>query len=178
MTEAQRRSWKGRKKIKGQISLFGKLPPKPQKLAAPKSSANGMPKVKKLARIPRPQLTRDEIIARRLSRDACKRMLRRVLTMARVRKDLPTERMLGYSKLELRAHLEGQFRPGMSWSSRDSFHIDHIIPIAHYFKLGIFDPAVINALSNLQVLTPAENRVKRDKLITDAGVQAGIVDLA
>lgn len=98
------------------------------------------------------------------SRQACKAMLRRVLTMARRRKDARTELMLGYSKDELRKHLEAQFRPGMSWVDRDSFHIDHIVPVSHFLKRGIYDPSVINALGNLQVLTPEENRRKGDKL--------------
>lgn len=52
----------------------------------------------------------------------------------------------------------------MSWSSRGSFEIDHKIPMAHFFNNGIFDPAVINALDNLQVLTPQENKSKSDRL--------------
>lgn len=98
------------------------------------------------------------------ARDACKRMLRRVLTMARVKKDgRRHELLLGYTKSSLREHLEKQFLPGMSWDVRGSFHIDHIKPVAQFFREGIYDPAVINALSNLQVLTPEANRAKSDK---------------
>lgn len=101
------------------------------------------------------------------ARNACKRMLRRILTMARVKKDgRRHEHLLGYTKDDLRAHLEKQFLPGMSWGVRNSFHIDHIKPVAQFFREGIFDPAVINALSNLQVLTPEANRVKSDKFET------------
>lgn len=115
--------------------------------------------------------------ARSKARQACKRMLRRILTMARTRKDLPTEQMLGYSKNDLRIHLEAQFRPGMSWSIRDSFHIDHKVPVTDFFRRGIFDPATINALENLQVLTPDENRKKSDRVITinQSGTHVGIV---
>lgn len=115
-------------------------------------------------RSPVPKLTMEERVARRKAREAAKRMLRRILTMARVRKDARTEHLLGYTKSDLRAHLESQFKPGMNWSARESFHIDHIVPVADFFRRGIFDPAVINALSNLQVLTPEENRSKRDRL--------------
>lgn len=119
----------------------------------------------------------DEREARTRTRNACKRMLRRILTMARVSKRATTEQLLGYGKDELRAHLEAQFRPGMSWSIRGSFHIDHIRPVADFFRSGIFDPKLINALSNLQPLTPDENRKKRDRIITitKAGTQPGIV---
>ena len=131
-------------------------------------------------RSPVAKITHEERAARRHARSACKQMLRRVLTMARVRKDAKTEVMLGYSKKQLREHLEGQFRPGMSWRNRQSFHIDHITPVAELFRRGIYDPAIINSIDNLQVLTPEENRAKRDRVITitDAGVQLGIQELA
>lgn len=102
--------------------------------------------------------------AREKTRRACKQMLRRVLTMARIRKDATTEQLLGYTKGQLRAHLENQFQPGMSWSDRASFHIDHKHPVAEFFRLGVFDPKIINALDNLQVLTPAQNRAKSDRV--------------
>lgn len=110
------------------------------------------------------QLPEKERIARAKVRHACKSMLRRILTMARTKKDgRRSEHMLGYSKAQLRDHLESQFKIGMSWSDRGSFHIDHIKPVAQFFREGITDPAVINALSNLQVLTPSENMEKSDK---------------
>lgn len=88
-------------------------------------------------------------------------MLRRVLVMTRVRKDRRTEAMLGYSKEALR---KAQFRPGMSWGARESFHIDHKTPVAYFLRRGVTDPAIINALDNLQVLTPEENRRKSDSM--------------
>jgi len=151
MSAAQRASGKSRRVIRHQPMLF--------------------------RRSPVPRLDPAERRARIQARQACKQMLRRVLTMARIRKDAKTETLLGYSKADLRAHIERQFRPGMSWQKRNSFHIDHIVPVAYFFRNGVYDPKVINALENLQVLTPAENRAKRDT-ITDSGVQAGIVDLA
>lgn len=118
-----------------------------------------------------------ERVARQKSRDACKRMLRRILTMARVKRDgRRSELLLGYTKLELRLHIESQFRAGMSWDARDSFHIDHIKPVAQFFREGCFDPAVINALSNLQVLTPSENRAKSDSFSDAPRKQALIID--
>lgn len=122
------------------------------------------------------KMTAAEKAARDGARSACKRMLRRILTMARVRKDARTEVLLGYSKIELREHLESQFRPGMCWEQRDSFHIDHKRPVADFFRNGVFDPKQINALDNLQVLTPVENRLKSDHYITidKRGTSAGI----
>lgn len=117
-----------------------------------------------------------EKIARKKARDACKRMLRRILTMSRIRKDAKTEVLLGYSKEELRIHLEAKFQPGMSWAVRDSFHIDHIKPVAQFFREGVFDPAIINSLENLQVLTPEENRKKGDSFSDRNRRQTLIID--
>lgn len=141
-------------------------------------------------RSPMPRLPPHEKAARARARNASKNMLRRVLVMARVRKDASTELLLGYTKDQLKRHLESQFKPGMSWAARESFHIDHIRPVADFFRAGIFDPAQINALSNLQVLTPEQNRAKRDRLdwpgkvinriltITATAVRPGIHQLA
>lgn len=109
-------------------------------------------------------LSKAEKAARTKTRRAMKGMVRRVLTMARVRKDKKSETLLGYSKAQLRVHLESQFSPGMSWEVRESFHIDHIIPVKWFLDHGISDPAVINALSNLQVLPPLANRKKNARL--------------
>lgn len=148
MSEAQRKLGKQRKIIRSQPALF--------------------------RRTPMPKLTAAERAIRRSVRSSFKRMLRRVLTMARVRKDARAEGLLGYTKTQLRSHLESQFRRGMSWENRSSFEIDHIVPVADFFRRGIHDPSVINALSNLQPLTPEENRAKRDRIITDSGAQLGI----
>lgn len=122
------------------------------------------------------KLSPEEKAARDGTRAACKRMLKRILTMSRVRKDATTEALLGYSQTELRAHLEAQFRTGMSWDARESFDIDHKRPVADFFRNGIYDPRQINALDNLQVLTPAENRAKSDHYVTISarGTEAGI----
>ena len=122
------------------------------------------------------KLPADELDARNKTRQAMKTMLRRVLTMTRSRKDKKSEYILGYTKEELRSHLESQFRDGMSWSDRSSFHIDHIIPVAYFLRNGITDPAVINALSNLQVLTPEENRQKSDSFSEAPRRQALVID--
>jgi hypothetical protein len=106
------------------------------------------------------KLPEDERIARDRVRRTAKRFVYRILKMPRKRKDKRSEVILGYSKSQLREHLEKQFRDGMSWSNIGSFHVDHIIPVAHFLSRGITDIAVINALSNLQVLTPHENRKK------------------
>lgn len=73
------------------------------------------------------------------------------------------EQMLGYTGLELMAHIESLFLPGMSWSHRAAWHIDHIKPVSHFVAEGISDVKIINALSNLQPLWAADNLSKRDR---------------
>jgi hypothetical protein len=76
------------------------------------------------------------------------------------------ESVMGYTCEELRAHIEKQFVDGMSWENRSSWHIDHIIPIAHHLKNGETNPAVINCLSNLQPLWAKPNMSKGSKVMT------------
>lgn len=88
---------------------------------------------------------------------AARDMLKRVLKLIGKRKRTRTEAALGYTAIELRAHLEAQFGDGMSWKNWGDWHIDHIKPISVMVAEGITDPAVINALSNLRPLWSEEN---------------------
>lgn len=74
------------------------------------------------------------------------------------------ESVVGYTKEDLLARLKESKSPGVDLSDRSSFHIDHITPIEHFYANGIYDLRVINALDNLQALTPAENRAKGTKV--------------
>jgi len=38
--------------------------------------------------------------------------------------------ILGADYAKVSAHLESQFKDGMSWENRSEWHIDHIIPLA------------------------------------------------
>lgn len=97
------------------------------------------------------------------ARSKCKSLLRRVLQLTGRKKVTKTYATLGYTEKELLTHISAQFKEGMSWESRESFHIDHIIPVAWHIKNGITDPKIINRLANLQPLYPDENRKKSDK---------------
>ena len=88
--------------------------------------------------------------------------LQRIMRKMKLRKGATAEQILGYTRDQLRRHLEAQFRPGMSWES-GGFHVDHIKPVAAFIRDGVTDPAVIHALGNLQILTPHENLTKTDK---------------
>lgn len=77
----------------------------------------------------------------------------------------PWERLLGYTRKDLVAHLERQFLPGMSWENYGDWHVDHILPVASFN----FDSAdhpdfrACWALTNLRPLWAADNIAKSDK---------------
>ena len=68
----------------------------------------------------------------------------------------------GYSIAELKAHLERQFKGGMSWSAFMSgdIHIDHIKPQRLFDLSNIEDVKACWALTNLQPLWSKDNLVK------------------
>ena len=70
------------------------------------------------------------------------------------------EKLCGYTVGQLKHHLESLFVEGMNWDNRREWHIDHIKPLSLFIKEGVTDPAIINALSNLQPLWARDNRVK------------------
>ena len=75
-----------------------------------------------------------------------------------------TEHVLGYSRYELRSHIERQFLKGMSWDNHGEWHIDHITPISVFLEQGISDPRVINCLTNLKPIWAKDNLSKNNKL--------------
>ncbi len=91
-------------------------------------------------------------------------LLGRVLKRSLTQKEQRTEEILGYSCVQLRAHLESQFVDGMSWENqgKGGWHVDHIRPICT-FPLET-SPSVVNALSNLRPLWEKENLSRSRKL--------------
>jgi hypothetical protein len=75
------------------------------------------------------------------------------------KKETETIKLLGYSALQLKEHIENQFLDGMSWENYGEWHIDHIKMVSN------FDPDtpvdIINALSNLRPLWAADNCSKK-----------------
>lgn len=69
---------------------------------------------------------------------------------------------LGYTKHELKEHLEKQFNENMSWCNYGTWHVDHIIPIT---KFDVSVPTyIINHLENLQPLDGSENMSKGNNI--------------
>lgn len=90
----------------------------------------------------------------------CRRMLQRALGVSGQVKYKRTVDYLPYSSDDLVNHLESKFKDGMTWENYGKWHIDHIIPISYFIKNKIIDPAIINALTNLQPLWASENMSK------------------
>ena len=72
---------------------------------------------------------------------------------------------IGYTSDELRERIQSQFQPGMTWSNRGEWEIDHRKPISAFIAEGVTDLMVINALDNLQPLWKEENAIKGSKYI-------------
>lgn len=93
---------------------------------------------------------------------AARDMLHRTLKQTGSKKRGRTAAIIGYTSAELKEHLEKNFAPGMDWSNRSKWHIDHIVPVMEMIRLGITCPKKINALSNLRPAWSHENISKGD----------------
>lgn len=92
-------------------------------------------------------------------RARAKRFVRRTLAATGRRKEIPSEQYLGYSRHEL-----------LTWLGQKPFadaEVDHYVPVVEFFRRGITDPAVVNALVNLRWLSSAQNKLKSDTLPAD-----------
>ena len=90
----------------------------------------------------------------------CRKILKRALNSSGRKKNDRTELLLKYTRAELKSHIESQFVDGMTWDNRSEWHIDHIKPLSLFIKEGETNPAIINALSNLQPLWAKDNLSK------------------
>jgi hypothetical protein len=48
-----------------------------------------------------------------------------------------SKELLGYDRRTLRKHIESLFHSGMSWNNYGVWHIDHIIPISHFWDFSV-----------------------------------------
>lgn len=101
---------------------------------------------------------RKAAIKRWNKRNPCFKFIRRSLRRAMA--NYGDYELVGYTAAELRNHLQAQFKDGMSWDNYGEWHIDHIKPIKAFIDEGVTDPAIINALDNLQPLWASENLSK------------------
>lgn len=82
-------------------------------------------------------------------------------------KSKSTIKLFGCSILELKKHLEGQFRPGMNWENhaRLGWHIDHILPCDSFDLTKSKEQHKCFHYSNLQPLWATENFRKGNRII-------------
>lgn len=76
------------------------------------------------------------------------------------------EKLVNYNVNQLKAHLEKQFKYGMSWDNYGLWHVDHIIPVTafNFEKPEDLDFKKCWDLKNLQPLWAVENLKKNNKL--------------
>jgi hypothetical protein len=87
--------------------------------------------------------------------------LHTAFTFQGTKKNCKSLELVGCSLPELKAHLEGMFRGGMSWENAGSvWHIDHIRPVASFDLLDLDQQKLCFHYSNLQPLLAAENLAK------------------
>jgi hypothetical protein len=96
---------------------------------------------------------------------ACRNMIARVVGASKLSKTSDTRALVGYSVEEFKDHIEKQFEPWMSWGNHGQWHVDHIFPVVRFLRMGVTDPKVINALTNLRPLSRQANLRKHDKLV-------------
>jgi hypothetical protein len=98
-------------------------------------------------------------------KDRYRYSLKNVLKGLGKKKEEKTDMILGYSSLDFKQHIESQFTDVMSWSLRDSFHIDHIIPISAFKEDTPIK--IVNCLENLRPLSVVENLSKNNSIDYD-----------
>lgn len=79
------------------------------------------------------------------------------------KKNSATEKILQCTIPQFKLHIERQFTDGMSWSNRDKWELDHIIPIST--AKTEYDAISLNCHTNIRPLWKKTNREKSDSII-------------
>lgn len=111
-------------------------------------------RVARYARIKRKVDPQFAIVSR--LRATMSRALRRQFT----RKSARTFELIGCSPVELRAHIESLFLPGMSWENRLLWHVDHKKPLASFDLRDPVQQRLAFHFTNLQPLWARDNQRK------------------
>lgn len=75
-----------------------------------------------------------------------------------------TEELVGCNWSHLKAHIESQFKRGMSWHNHGEWHVDHIIPCASFDLSDPKQQRICFHFTNLQPLWARDNMSKSDKI--------------
>ena len=72
------------------------------------------------------------------------------------------ESLVGYTRQQLKQHLEGLWQDGMTWANFGEWHIDHVRPISSFEYATYNDPEFLEcwSIDNLQPLWAEENMQK------------------
>ena len=93
-------------------------------------------------------------------------MRRKIRRMIKGDKNGALEKILGYTREQLKRHIEMQFAKGMAWNNYGAFwQLDHITPASAFSVQEIGDAEFKRcwALSNLRPLSARENHAKNNK---------------
>jgi hypothetical protein len=71
-----------------------------------------------------------------------------------------TEKLMGCTAEEAKAHIESLFQEGMTWENYGEWHIDHIRPVCTFTEVDIH---LMNNIKNLQPLWAEDNFKKSSK---------------
>lgn len=92
----------------------------------------------------------------------CRRRTRKLL--AGVKRSGSCTKLVGCSSEHLRLHIQRQFKRGMNWNNYGKWHLDHIIPCAHFDLTREDQQRICFHWTNLQPLWSQDNQRKRDRL--------------
>lgn len=81
--------------------------------------------------------------------------------------------LIGCNADQLKSHIESLFLPGMGWSNRSEWHVDHIIPIAAFDIRKPSEQRKAFHFTNLQPLWKRDNLVKSSKVLKHGERQHG-----
>ena len=96
--------------------------------------------------------------------DAMRSTMNRAFRRNWIEKPARTEALLGCTITEAKLHIEKQFVGEMSWSNRQSFVIDHWIPVAAFDLRDHEEAHLAFNWQNLRPITRHDNAVKSDTI--------------
>lgn len=98
---------------------------------------------------------------------ACRARINKAIKGGRGAKSARTVALIGCSWTELRSHLESLFKPGMTWENYgfETWHIDHIKPIAKFDLTNPEEQRACFHWTNLQPLFASDNLKKGDNYV-------------
>jgi hypothetical protein len=86
---------------------------------------------------------------------AWRTLLNNTLKRFNKKKESETIKLLGYSALQLKEHIENLFLEGMNWENHGEWHIDHVKMVSDFDSETPM--SVVNSLDNLRPLWAEDN---------------------